>query len=30
VAIWLAQRFCGPLSVPPPEAKEIAQRDDGL
>ncbi|QGY29350.1 phosphatidylglycerophosphatase B [Pantoea cypripedii] len=30
VAIWLAQRFCGPLTVPPPEAKEIAQRDDGL
>ncbi|MDO6405466.1 phosphatidylglycerophosphatase B [Pantoea phytobeneficialis] len=30
VATWLAQRFCGPLTVPPAEAKEIAQREDGL
>lgn len=30
VATWLAQRFCGPLTVPPAEIKEIAQRDDGL
>ncbi|ORM73950.1 phosphatidylglycerophosphatase B [Pantoea wallisii] len=30
LATWLAQRFCGPLSVPPQEQQEIAQRDDGL
>jgi phosphatidylglycerophosphatase (EC 3.1.3.27) len=30
LATWLAQRFCGPLSVPPEEQREIAGRDDGL
>lgn len=30
VATWLAQRFCGPLTVPREEQQEIAQRDDGL
>ncbi len=30
LATWLAQRFCGPLSVPPEEQHEIAGRDDGL
>lgn len=29
-ATWLAQRFCGPLSVPRDEQQEIAQRDDAL
>lgn len=30
VATLLAQRFCGPLTIPPEEHREIAQRDDGL
>jgi phosphatidylglycerophosphatase (EC 3.1.3.27) len=30
VATWLAQRFCGPLTVPREEQQEIEQRDDGL
>lgn len=29
-ATWLAQRFCGPLSIPREEQQEIAQRDDVL
>lgn len=29
-ATWLAQRFCGPLTVPREEQQEIAHRDDGL
>lgn len=28
VATWLAQRFCGPLSVPPEEAQEIDSREN--
>lgn len=28
LATWLVQRYCGPLTVPPKEAQEIAQRDD--
>lgn len=30
LATWLAQRFCGPLTVPPQERQELARRDDGL
>ncbi len=29
-ATWLAQRFCGPLTLPPEERKEVAQRENGL
>ncbi len=29
-ATWLAQRFCGPLTLPPEERKEVAQRKSGL
>jgi len=29
-ATWLAQRFCGPLTLPPEERKEVAQRESGL
>jgi len=28
LATWLAQRFCGPLTVPPQEQQEIAQREN--
>ncbi|MCE0811605.1 phosphatidylglycerophosphatase B [Buttiauxella sp. A2-C1_F] len=28
LATWLAQKLCGPLSPPPQEADEIAERDD--
>ncbi|KAF6639114.1 phosphatidylglycerophosphatase B [Pantoea agglomerans] len=27
IATWLAQRFCGPLTLPPEEQKEVAQRE---
>ena len=30
IATWLAQRFCGPLTLPPEERKEVAQRESGL
>jgi phosphatidylglycerophosphatase B len=30
VATWLAQRFCGPLSLPPEEKQEVAEREQGL
>ena len=30
VATWLAQRFCGPLTLPPDEQREVKARDDGL
>lgn len=30
LATWLAQRFCGPLTLPREEQQEIAQRDDVL
>jgi len=30
LATWLAQRFCGPLTLPPEERKEVAQRENGL
>lgn len=28
LATWLVQRYCGPLTVPPTEQREIAHRDD--
>lgn len=28
LATWLAQRFCGPLTVPPQEQQEIAEREN--
>ncbi len=28
LATWLAQRFCGPLTIPPEEQREIRQRED--
>ncbi|MEN5015371.1 phosphatidylglycerophosphatase B [Erwinia sp. Eh17-17] len=28
LATWLAQRFCGPLTVPPQEQQEIVQREN--
>ncbi|MGG6109133.1 phosphatidylglycerophosphatase B [Pantoea allii] len=30
LATWLAQRFCGPLSLPPEEQQEVAEREQGL
>ncbi|MBE5251801.1 MAG: phosphatidylglycerophosphatase B [Enterobacterales bacterium endosymbiont of Blomia tropicalis] len=30
IATWLAQRFCGPLSLPPGEQNEVAQRKPEL
>ncbi|WP_017346254.1 phosphatidylglycerophosphatase B [Pantoea sp. A4] len=30
VATWLAQRFCGPLTLPPVEQKEVQERNNGL
>lgn len=30
VATWLAQRFCGPLSLPPEEKQEVAEREQAL
>jgi len=27
LATWLAERFCGPLTPPPEEKEEIAERD---
>lgn len=28
LACWLAQRICGPLTIPPQEQREIAERED--
>ena len=30
LATWLAQRFCGPLTLPKEERKEVAHRESGL
>ncbi|WP_409075692.1 phosphatidylglycerophosphatase B [Pantoea sp. C3] len=30
LATWLAQRFCGPLSLPPEEQKEVQEREPEL
>lgn len=30
LATWLAQRFCGPLTLPPAEQREVSERDEGL